>query len=282
MSKKLIVCGAGITTGLIALSAKEAETNASTEKWQTIAVVGKWKGHANGPFELKKEDLEQIVTNFENSDATEIVADYEHATLYADKAPASGWIKELRVKDNSLQAKIEWLEKAKEAIKSGEYKYLSPVINPYTIDQVSGEDIGWSLHSVALTNKPFFEELDEVRINKNPIQNKENTLDEEQLKELEGLREENKVLKEENDKLKKAKAEAKVDEAVAAKKIHPDQRDSMLAFSASDPESFEKFLKNAKVFTPAPGSDDMFEGSQTPGGGNQNTDTKLSDDELKA
>lgn len=264
--KKIIACISGANAGLIALSAKEAETDASTKKWQNIAVVGKWKGHANGAFELKLEDLEQIVSNFKSSEANEIVADYEHATLYAEKAPASGWIKELRVKDNSLQAKIEWLDKAKESIKSGEYKYLSPVINPHTIDQVSGDDIGWSLHSVALTNKPFFEELDEVKINKNPIQNKENTLNEEQLKELEKLREENKELRAENVELKKAKAEAKIDEAVAAKKIHPDQKDSLMAFSASDPEGFEKFLETAKEITTAPGSDDMFAGSQGSGG----------------
>lgn len=266
MSKKKIIVCTGSNAGLIALSAKEADTNASTQKWQTIAVVGKWKGHSNGAFELKKEDLEQMILNFKNSEASEIVVDYEHATLYGSKAEAAGWLKELKLNGNSLQAKIDWLDDAKELIKSKKYKYLSPVIDPNTIDQVTGDNIGWSLHSVALTNKPFFEELDEVRINKNPIQNKENTLDKGQLEELKKLREENKKLRAENVELKKAKAEAKIDEAVAAKKIHPDQKDSLMAFSASDPEGFEKFLETAKEITTAPGSDDMFAGSQGSGG----------------
>jgi len=242
----------------------------STQKWTELAVVGKWKGHRNGPFELKKEDLEQIVLNFKNALAGEVVVDYEHATLYADVAPASGWVKDLKVKENTLYAQIDWLEKAKESIKTGEYKYLSPVINPHTVDQVSGEDIGWSLHSVALTNKPFFEELDEVHVNKNSIQTKEKILNEEQLKELkEKLKVANdriKELEDENTQLKKDKAEAKVDEAVAAKKIHPDQKESMLAFSASDPVGFEKFLENAKSIVASPGEDNMFAGKNEGGG----------------
>lgn len=282
MKRKLIICGVGTTaTGLIALSAKQAGANASTQKWQTIAIVGKWKGHANGPFELKKEDLDQIVLNFKNSDASEIVCDYEHATLYGEKAPASGWIKDLKVEQDTLQAQIDWLDNAKASITAGEYKYLSPVLNPHTVDQVSGEDIGWSLHSLALTNKPFFEELDEVKVNKTPNQKKENTVNEEQLAELKRLQDENKALKDENLKLKNESAGAKVDAAVAAKKIHPDQRDSILAFSQADPKGFEDFLAKAKVITSAPGANDMFAGSQFQDG-NQNTDTKLSDDELKA
>ena len=51
-------------------------------------------------------------------------------------------------------------------IKNGEYRYLSPVLDPQTIDQVTGDDIGWGLHSAALTNKPFLEELGQVWANK--------------------------------------------------------------------------------------------------------------------
>ncbi|NOQ31512.1 MAG: hypothetical protein GQ570_10345 [Helicobacteraceae bacterium] len=267
------------------MSAKEAGSKASTKGWQKIAIVGEWRGHNNGAFKLSTEDLTQILKNFEDAKATEIVVDYEHSTLYADKAEAAGWIKELKVENDALYAKVEWLDDAVKLIKDKKYKYLSPVINPSTIDQVSGENIGWSLHSVALTNKPFFEELDELRINKaqqanasealnaesykNSIQNKGETVNEDEKKEFEKLKEQNKALKAEIAELKKAKAKAKVDEAVAAKKIHPDQAESMMAFSQNDPEGFDKFIAAAKTATQAPASDDMYAASSREGSGGE-------------
>jgi len=267
MSKKMIICATGVV--------------ASTLKWTPIAIVGKWRGHVAGEFELSLKDLEQIATNFKNADAKEIVVDFEHQSTEPTQADATGWAKDLKVEDNTLLAKIEWLDETKELIKSKKYKYLSPVLVRNTLDPISGENIGWSLHSIALTNTPFFQELDEVILNKSQqnkdsIQKKEKILDEKQKAELEKLKEENKTLREDKQKLenevatlKESNAEVKVDEAVAAKKIHPDQKDSMLAFSVADPVGFEKFLKDAKPITQAPGSNDQFAGSQngTQGGG---------------
>jgi len=288
---KFIVCNNTKNKELIALSAKEANTKASTTKWQQIAVIGKWKGHVNGPFELTTKDLDQIVANFKNAKAGDVVVDFEHQTLSGEKAEATGWVKDLKVDTNSLFAKIEWLEDTKALIKNKKYKYLSPVLNPYTIEQTSGEDIGWSLHSVALTNKPFFEELDEVKINKNQSKIKEIKVGEKKLKELEDkldianarvkeLEGENQKLKDENADTKKVAAKAKITEAVAARRVQPDQADSLLAFSQSDPEGFDKFLASAKTINAAPGADDMFVNSQQQN--IQNSDDKLSEDELKA
>ncbi|WP_455756481.1 phage protease [Sulfurimonas sp.] len=283
MSKNIIVCGAGVVT--------------SAAKWTPIAIVGAWKGHIAGEFELTLSDLEQIAINFKNADAEDVVVDFEHQSTENIKAEATGWAKDLKVEDNKLLAKIEWLEETKELIKSKKYKYLSPVLVQNSLDPITGDHIGWTLHSIALTNTPFFQELDEVILNKrqqeddDSIQKKEKILDEELKKELEKLKEENAELLAENDKLKteaaelkKTNAEVKVDEAVAAKKIHPDQKDSMLAFSAADPEGFEKFLTDAKAITSAPGGNDMFANSANGGqsNGNNNSDTGLSEDELNA
>lgn len=262
--KNIIVCGAGVT--------------AEVGKWTPIAIVGSWKGHIAGEFELTLVDLNQIATNFKNANAQDVVVDFEHQSTEAVRAEATGWIIDLKVEDDQLLAKINWLDETKELIKSKKYKYLSPVLLRNTLDPISGENIGWTLHSVALTNTPFFQELDEVILNKrhqdngDPIQKKEKILDEELKKELKELKKKNADLVKENNKLKteaaelkKVNSEAKVDEAVAAKKIHPDQRDSMLAFSASNPEDFEKFLKDAKPITSAPGGDDMFANSNNGG-----------------
>jgi len=262
----LIVCSAlAVDTGhLIAGSVNNSDALANAEVWQKVASVGKWKGHRAGPFTLTLQDLEQMVTNFNSSALGEVVVDFEHATLYADQAPAAGWAKELKVENDSLLAKIEWLPDTKELIKAKKYKYLSPVLVPNSVDQESGEDIGWTLHSVALTNKPFFEKLDEIKANKHQNQTQEEkVLDK---KTQEDIEKENQDLKDENKKLKAAKAEQQIDTAIAAKKVHPDQKESLLAFSASDPDGFEKFLEAAKPITSAPGGNDMFAGSNSGGG----------------
>lgn len=266
--QNLIVCNQNIPKSLIALNSNEANKGA----WNEIAKTGKWKGHSAGPFELTLEDLQTIVANFENAKATEIVVDYEHMSLYGTQAEAAGWLKKLKVEGDTLLGKIEWLDDAKKQIKSKKYKYLSPVLNPHTIDQESGEDIGWSLHSVALTNKPFFEELDEVRANKNQTQNKEDKLSKQKLEELEEenkkLKQENQDLKEENKKLKEKEVETKVDAAVAARKVSPEQKDSLLAFGATDPAGLDKFLEGAKPQgSPFSGDEGMYVNSQNGGSG---------------
>ena len=268
MSKKTIICGAGVET--------------SAAKWTPIALVGTWKGHVAGEFDLTKEDLEQIATNFKDSDALEVVVDFEHQSTENIKAEATGWVKDLKVEDNQLLAKIEWLDETKELIKSKKYKYLSPVLVQNSLHPISGDNIGWTLHSVALTNTPFFQELDEVILNKSQqrndsIQKKEKILDENEKAELEKLREEKKTweaakkkLEDEIASLKKDNAEADIDAAVAAKKIHPDQKESMLAFSAADPKGFKEFLDSAKTMGEAPDGNNMFSASQdAQGGGNK-------------
>lgn len=86
--------------------------------------------------------------------ATPIVIDYDHQTIRAEKngqsAPAAGWILSAEWRDGKgLFAKVEWTPKAKAAIDSNEYRYLSPVI---TSDEDTGEITGVLL--AALVNHP--------------------------------------------------------------------------------------------------------------------------------
>ena len=87
MKKSLIACNL--------LFALAQTTDANTLDEVKIAVVGSWKGHSAGPFELTLQDLEEIKTNFDNS-TIDIVSDFEHASLWNEKAPATGWVKDLR------------------------------------------------------------------------------------------------------------------------------------------------------------------------------------------
>lgn len=251
----------------------------TSKEWQKIGISGKWNGHPTGTFEMDENIFNQMINNYQAS-GIDIVCDYEHQTLFGEIAPASGWIRKapmsLKVKDGELFAKIEWTTRAKEHISQKEYKYLSPVFAPNTISQKDGSNIGWTLHSLALTNKPFLEELDEIKANKlTQLQHhkEEKTMTEEELKALQDenkrLKDENVALKNENKdlqaktaKLADKEAEAKVDSAIAAKKLHPEQKEAALLMCKKSPDDFEKFLSTAKPMVQVPG-DNMFDNKKT-------------------
>jgi phage I-like protein len=241
-----------------------------------IASVGKWKGHVNGEFELTIKELEQIQTNFNNS-SLDVVVDLDHATLFKGTGEAYGWIKELEIVDAKLNGKVEWLENGKELVKSKKYKYISPVLSPNTIDEVTAENIGWTLHSVALTNRPFFEELGEIKIN-NKKEKKGEVMTPEEKAKMDGLEsqvttltkdletEKNKskdletkvtALEDELAKAKDTGIESQVDAAITANKVSSTQKESLIALGKSNPESLKAFLENAKVQVAAP-DNDMF------------------------
>lgn len=268
---------------LIAMTGKDnnnlymlkASIEMTDSPWITIGVSGKWEGHIAGTFEMNQNVFEQMIANFDKG-GIDIVCDYEHQTLYGDTAPASGWIKQtpisLKAETGTLQAQIEWTEKAKAHIEAKEYRYLSPVFAPNTISQADASNIGWTLHSVALTNKPFLEELGEVRLNKltQIHHQKENeTMTEAELQVLkdenERLKEQNKTLETDAQKHQEAQAEAKVDAAIAAKKLHPDQKESALKMCKTDPAGFDQFIGAAKPMIQQP-DNDMFDNK----GGNNN------------
>jgi len=230
-----------------------------SKKWQQIAMTGSWEGHSAGKFSLDVLDLEKIVKNFKAM-GLDVVVDYEHQSLYGEKAPASGWIRHpngLKVEDEKLFALIEWTQEAKAQIKSGEYRYLSPTLVAHATDPKSGEDVGWMLHSVALTNTPFFNELPPIAA-KNQQTKENDTMSKEA---LEALQAENETLKEQLKQtqqtlkeVQKVAATSKVKDAIAAKKLHPEQEQWACDYAIKDPEGFDAYLQAAKPAADVPPS----------------------------
>ncbi len=245
--------------------ASHSLSSSSKEMFEfAIAKIGKWKGHVNGEFELKTEDLNQIKKNFDKQ-KIDVLIDLDHKTVFEGTGEAYGWVKELKVENNTLIAKVEWLKEGSELVKTKKYKYISPVLIPNTIDEVTGENIGWSLHSLALTNRPFFEDLGEIIANnkENDKKEEQNPKGEEMEKDelIKKLENENKKLKEELQELKDKKIEDKVDDAIAANKVTKEQKDSLIALAKSDYESFESFLDKAKPIIQKP-QDNMYAGNK--------------------
>lgn len=231
--------------------------------WLKIGVRGKWEGHRSGAFNLTENDFNQMILNASKL-GIDIVVDYEHATIYnPDKAPAAGWILTsplmLKVKDGELYCKIDWTDTAKAHIAQKEYRYLSPVFVPNTADRKSGKNIGWTLHSIALTNTPFLTELDAIT-NKQPKIKEEKDMSkelqekldaaeaqlekkDEEIKNLKAQIEANKKTLEEHEK--KA-CTATVEAAIAEGKITEDQKDWAIDYALKDNEGFDSFLKTQK------------------------------------
>lgn len=136
--------------------------------WIQVAKQGAFAGHPAGPFRLDAQAFEEIIANFKSTANRMIPVDYEHASeqdpthgsIPVSGAPAQGWIKELAIRDGNLWGLVEWLPQAREQIRAGQYRYLSPAIRFGSKDRVTGRNIGARMTSAALTNEPFLDGME--------------------------------------------------------------------------------------------------------------------------
>jgi len=159
-----------------------------------LAVTGKWVRDGSD-FAITLGDLEAIVQNFNKRRNGEINVDYDHASEMPEVAaggpvPSAGRIVKLdqperaegsrelgvgsrKVPDSQLPTPNSrfvlwgWYEptpRARQLIENREYRYISPAINWAGRDKRTGKMDGTTLTSVALTNRPFLEELPQIRL----------------------------------------------------------------------------------------------------------------------
>jgi len=114
--------------------------------------------------------LNRIVKNFERFNrAEEIPLDYDHGTAIGtsvEARKAAGWLVALSVEpdpDRKGQS-ILWGDfkvnpPAKEYVENGEYRFLSAEIDENYMHPEAQEDVGDYLQAIALTNRPFVENL---------------------------------------------------------------------------------------------------------------------------
>ncbi len=170
-----------------------------------LAITGKWM-RGTTPFSIALRDLEQIVRNFRERQNGEINVDYDHASEMPEVAaggpvPSAGRIVKLdppevpgtgglrlgkeNPRPQTLVPSLRFIlwgwyeptERARQLIQSREYRYISPAIDWSARSKVSGKPQGTTLTSVALTNRPFLEELPEIRLSDpgfQPVEENEN------------------------------------------------------------------------------------------------------------
>ena len=115
-----------------------------------------------GSLDITAEKLAELVANASLRE-TKVPFDYEHQTEYeAVQAPASGWVEEYDLRADGLWVRVSWTAEAKKMIEAGEYRYVSPAWNRQWVNPKTGKNVGWMLSSAALTNVPYFEEMQEL------------------------------------------------------------------------------------------------------------------------
>lgn len=118
--------------------------------------VGVERPISGGSFEFTRAHAEAAQRWFETI-GRKLAIDYEHQSFdrlntRADGLrPAAGWIGRLEVRGDGLWAvDVEWTDKAQALLKSGEYRYFSPVIFWKAAERRELAGLG----PVALTNDP--------------------------------------------------------------------------------------------------------------------------------
>ncbi len=151
-----------------------AET-ANSEAPQEIHVlpVGRWNHPAYGPIVITREDISEFKANFDKDLRKGIPITEGHEVM--DEKPAMGWFKELIDRGaNGLYAIIEWTDKGKTLLAEKAYKYFSPEFYSEYEDPETREIHTNVLVGGALTNKPYFKELDAVVLSEQSIKNQFN------------------------------------------------------------------------------------------------------------
>jgi len=157
--------GVLISTCAVAINSEDAP------EWIELLTAGRFSAvDGRGPFD--NADPDSIVeASVARMPEVGLVLDYDHSTDLA--APegrpsiAAGWIKQFKVENGAILARIEWTAKAAEALKAKEYRYISPVFEHGKDGKVS------RILRAALTNNPALTELPAIAAAKVTMAKKE-------------------------------------------------------------------------------------------------------------
>ena len=138
-----------------------------------VLPVGKWNHPNYGPITISREDIAQFKENFDNGlrKGIPITEGHDHG-FGSGELPAVGWFTDLIDRGaNGLYAIVEWTEKGKTLLVEKAFKFFSPEFYSEYEDPETRAIHENVLIGGALTNKPYFKELDAVVLSENIINN---------------------------------------------------------------------------------------------------------------
>lgn len=153
-----------------------------------VLQAGDYQSHPDGPHTVTREHLEEMAERFEEL-STDLLVDVDHSSVFGGETRAAGWSMALELRDDGLYATWpEWTPLGEQLVTDREYRYLSPVYKLRTTRK-DGSDGGALLHSIALTNTPYFNEgeTSHVSAEHTPTQDAPTPMNREDLIEALGL-----------------------------------------------------------------------------------------------
>lgn len=143
----------------------------SPRQWIQLAYEDAWDGHHSGPFEFDGDVFQTIIRNF-NAQHNPVPLTYEHPQYDGGGMPviAAGWLHELEAKRGKRGAElwglVEFTDRAASFIRNGEYRYCSVVVDFASKDRKTGAEHGAELLEVGLTNVPFLDGMEPIRLSR--------------------------------------------------------------------------------------------------------------------
>ena len=138
-----------------------------------VLPVGEWDHPAYGPMAISETDVADFVQNFNAEIRKGVPITEGHEVM--DEKPAVGWFKELIDKGaDGLFAVVEWTKQGKTLLAERSYKFFSPEFFPVYEDPETREITKNVLVGGALTNKPYFKELEAIVFSEPKIENQFN------------------------------------------------------------------------------------------------------------
>lgn len=124
--------------------------------WLQIYPFDTWDHPLFGETTIDEDRASAIKYHFDNRiRGQDIATDYEHGLDTAKGKKASGWFRELDVRDDGLWGLVEFTDTARDEIEKGEWRYFSGEhLDTWTHPQ-NGQTFDYVLTGGGLTNKPW-------------------------------------------------------------------------------------------------------------------------------
>lgn len=130
-------------------------TDGQAPDWVELIPAGPSVTGRDGRVWLFDSGAQQLVLSSFTSRGIDVPIDWEHATQHrapkGESAPASGWIKQLEIRDGALWGNVAWNAEGSAQVANRQYRFLSPV---FDYIESTGQIV--RLVSAGLTNKPNF------------------------------------------------------------------------------------------------------------------------------
>lgn len=135
----------------------DAVPDVSNTYWVQAWSWNQWDHPKYGKVTVDKEFADELVSNFKaNTYGQELPFDFEHGLDPSKGLQASGWIRDMQIRNDGVYYLIEFTEDAANEIKAGKWKYISPAFMSKWRNDATGETFTNVPTGGGITNRPYF------------------------------------------------------------------------------------------------------------------------------